>query len=94
MLPEERDRRIKKMMEEDAELLTRKGADYSGTKDALKNFRRHGAKGLLVRIGDKYERLDTLLWNSREPLVDETLIDTLRDLRNYAYLLQLVLEEE
>lgn len=43
------------------------------------NIARHGELGLLVRLGDKYERLD----NNREDLVDESVDDTVDDIIGY-----------
>ena len=94
MKPEVRDDKISTMMQADLKLLQSKGADYAGVVDALKNFRRHGIKGILVRMGDKYDRLDTLIWGAKDPTVkEESILDTARDLRIYAYLLELVYKD-
>jgi len=76
-------------------LLQNKGHDYSGDEDALANFRRHGLRGIIVRLGDKYERLNSLVWKSQDAKVaGEKVEDTLVDLINYALLALVVKEEE
>jgi hypothetical protein len=96
MTAADRDKRIRALFEERCmPLLTAKGHDYSGDEDALANFRRHGLKGVVVRLGDKYERLNSLVWKSRDARVaGEKVEDTLIDLVNYGLLALLVKEEE
>jgi hypothetical protein len=93
MTAEERDKRIRALFEEDMKLLTRKGHDYSGDDDCLRNFRDFGWFGILVRLSDKFSRLKNLAKNRDSRVDDESFLDTLRDIRNYAYLLQVVMEE-
>lgn len=70
-------------------LLKAKNADYGNS------WRRYGAKGVLVRLGDKVERLRTLLWLKQDAQVrTESIRDTARDLINYSLLLLLLIEEE
>jgi hypothetical protein len=93
MKPTERDDLIRSFFEDDMALLTAKGHDYAGTDDCLRNLSRHGLRGIIVRMGDKYERLHTLVWDALEPEVKgEAISDTLRDLRNYSFLAQIFLE--
>ena len=96
MLAAERDTLIRRVFEERClPLLQAKGHDYSGLEDALANFRRHGLRGIVVRLGDKYERLNSLVWKSRDAKVaGEKVEDTLIDLVNYALLALLVKEDE
>jgi hypothetical protein len=96
MLAAERDTLIRRVFEERClPLLQAKGHDYSGDEDALANFRRHGLRGIVVRLGDKYERLNSLVWKSRDAKVaGEKVEDTLIDLVNYALLALLVKEDE
>lgn len=49
------------------------------------NIARHGELGLLVRLGDKYERLD----NNREDLADESVDDTVDDIIGYGVIWKL-----
>jgi hypothetical protein len=76
------------------DLLVQKGADYAGQVDALANLKKWGAQGIIVRLGDKMSRLENLFkTRSRGVMVkDESLIDTIRDARNYLFLLQIFLE--
>jgi len=94
MKADERDARIRALFEEDLELLIRKGHDYSGDDDCLRNFRDFGWFGILVRLSDKFSRLKNLAKDNRPRVGDESLLDTLRDIRNYAFLMQVVYEEE
>jgi hypothetical protein len=94
------------MFAADLELLKKKGADYSGEIDAMANFKDFGFFGIIVRLNDKMARLRTLTLrrnryfngmnvDDMDPrITDESIIDTLRDLRNYSYLAQVVYEEE
>ena len=70
-----------------------KGADYSGDIDTFKNFREWGSKGVLVRIGDKVNRMNSLFKRDAQVL-DEKLEDTVDDLINYALYLRILLEQE
>jgi hypothetical protein len=78
-------------------LSRRKNADYAGEEDPLKNFRRHGAYGVAVRLDDKICRLGTLLdpKKSDGPAVkDESIEDTCLDVINYAWILMRLRQEE
>lgn len=93
MKPSDRDDLIRAYFEADMALLKAKGHDYAGMEDCLRNLSRHGLKGIIVRLGDKYERLHTLVWDALDPEVKgEAVADTLRDLRNYSFLAQIFLE--
>ncbi len=93
MRAEERDAIIEAYFSEDMKLLKAKGHDYSGEADCLKNLRRHGLKGIVVRLCDKMERLDNLVWSGTEAQVkEERAADTIRDARNYLFLAQIFLE--
>jgi hypothetical protein len=87
------------LIEQMAELHSRKNHDYSGTADPLKNLRsplRIGISpfmGVLVRLQDKWSRLEQFA-NSGEMLVKgESVIDTLMDNAVYS-LLAIILYEE
>jgi hypothetical protein len=99
MTSEERDTRIIRYFDEDLALLRAKGRDYAGSQDCLLNLRLFGVLGIIVRLSDKFSRLETLTkaagMGKPEPAVkDEGIIDTLRDIRNYAYLAQIFIEGE
>ena len=79
-----------------------KAAGYSGTDqpDTWANFREATAWGLtplqgcLVRMGDKYRRVQNLRRNPANDQVNESIRDTLMDLANYALIAVCLLEEE
>lgn len=69
------------------ELFARKNADYG---DA---FATYGAVGVLVRIGDKLQRLASIEKNKVVLVNDESLRDTLIDLHNYSAMAIMCLDE-
>jgi hypothetical protein len=72
---------------EGLELFKRKNADYG---DAFANY---GPVGVIVRMGDKIQRLVSVS-NSNISLVNtESLRDTLIDLHNYAAMAIMLLDE-
>jgi hypothetical protein len=87
---------IRSYFEEDMALLKAKGHDYAGNDDCLANLRRFGGLGIIVRLSDKFSRLETLskcrMIGRLGAVKDESIIDTLRDIRNYAFLLQIFVE--
>lgn len=96
MKPQERNDLIRSYFEQDMALLMAKGQDYAGNQDCLANLKRFGEYGIVVRLSDKFSRLETLtkavLSGGSRAVLDESLIDTLRDIRNYAFLLQIFIE--
>ncbi len=58
----------------------RKNADYG---DSFAVLRKEFPEAILVRIGDKYNRLKTLMAKKKAEVIDESLQDTLLDLANY-----------
>lgn len=93
MKPEERNDLIRSYFEQDMSLLKAKGHDYAGKVDCLANLKRFGYHGIIVRLSDKFSRLETLAKNGGNAAVTtESQIDTLRDIRNYAFLAQIFLE--
>lgn len=80
----------------------RKAAGYSGSDnpDTWSNFREATAWGLtplegcLVRMGDKYRRVQNLRRNAANDQVGESIKDTLLDLANYAIIAVCLMEEE
>ena len=69
------------------ELFQKKNADYG---DA---FATYGPAGVLVRIGDKLQRLASIEKNGITFVNDESMRDTLLDLHNYAAMALLLLDE-
>jgi predicted transcriptional regulator len=86
--------------EQDLETLKEKNSDYANDGDPFKNFRMvedsglvSVEKGIAVRMSDKMQRTFNLLEKDAD-VDDETIEDTLSDLRNYANILQVYLDEE
>lgn len=92
MKPQERNDLIRSYFEHDMALLMAKGHDYAGNVDCLANLKRFGSYGIVVRLSDKFSRLETLTKQGQMAVTDESLIDTVRDIRNYCFLLQIFLE--
>jgi len=78
-----------------------KAAGYSGSDnpDTWTNFREAEGwgvsplKGCLVRMGDKYRRVQNLMRNPANDRVGESIVDTLMDLANYALIAVCLYEE-
>lgn len=90
----DRDALIRAYFDEDMALLQAKGHDYSGEQDALGNLRRFGLYGIIVRLSDKFSRLEQFAKGGELKVKDESIRDTLRDIRNYAFLAQIFLDGE
>lgn len=73
------------------DVYVRKNRDYGNSWD--KSIEKYGAVAGLVRIEDKMNRLENLLMNEKEALVnDETVIDTIEDAINYLMMLKMNLQ--
>jgi hypothetical protein len=66
-------------------IMRKKNADYGRDTDPWFNFRRHGPKGILVRIDDKLCRMDNFVETGT--LEAESLRDAILDNLNYHILL-------
>ena len=89
--PEEDTTRVsqmKKVQEESLELFRKKNADYG---DAFANY---GVIGILVRMGDKINRLQSISSKKVSLINTESLRDTLIDLHNYAAMAIMLMDEE
>jgi hypothetical protein len=71
------------------DLLVKKGHDYAGNEDCLGNLKRFGSYGIVVRLSDKFSRLEQYAKAGDLKVSEETIIDTLRDIRNYCFLMQI-----
>ena len=69
---------LQKVQQDALELFSKKNADYG---DA---FATYGTVGILVRLGDKIHRLQSITSKGINLVEDEKLRDTLMDLHNYA----------
>lgn len=76
-----------KVQNEGLELFKRKNADYG---DAFANY---GPVGVIVRMGDKIQRLVSVVNNGIYLVNNESLRDTLIDLHNYSAMAILLLDE-
>ena len=80
-------KQFKKIQEEALDLFKKKNNDYG---DAFANY---GTIGVLVRLGDKINRLNNITKNKISLVNDETLRDTLIDLHNYSAMALMLLDE-
>jgi len=76
------------IQKEGLELFRKKNQDYG---DAFANY---GAIGVLVRMGDKISRLQSITNNSISLINSESLRDTLIDLHNYSAMAIMLLDED
>lgn len=83
-----RPKQLETIQKEALELFKKKNADYG---DA---FATYGTIGVLVRLGDKIARLQTIEKNSVTLVNDEKMRDTLIDLHNYAAMAIICLDEK
>ena len=85
---ETRVEQFSKVQKEGLELFNRKNADYG---DAFANY---GPIGVLVRMGDKIQRLSNITKKGVTMVNDESLRDTLIDLHNYSAMAVLLMDED
>lgn len=83
-----RKEQFEKVQEEGKQLFVKKNADYG---DAFANY---GPIGVLVRIGDKIQRLSSITKNKVQFVDNESIRDTLIDLHNYSAMAIMLLDEE
>jgi hypothetical protein len=83
---------IRAYFNEDMGLLVKKGHDYAGEQDCLGNLKRFGSHGIVVRLSDKFSRLEQYAKAGALKVSNESVIDTLRDIRNYCFLMQIFVE--
>ena len=79
---------MRAVQDEGLELFKRKNADYG---DAFANY---GVVGVLVRMGDKIARLQSITTKSVNLVNTESLRDTLIDLHNYSAMAIMLLDED
>lgn len=90
--------RFNKLLEELSELHVRKDHDYSESKplsnfNECKSFGIPNWKGALVRMGDKWARIKSIIKKGDNQVKDESLIDSLKDLGIYSIITIILLEE-
>ena len=79
---------MEKVQNEGLELFKKKNTDYG---DAFANY---GVIGVLVRMGDKIARLQSITTKSVSLVNTESLRDTLIDLHNYSAMAIMLLDED
>lgn len=84
---ENRVEQFKKIQKEGIELFEKKNRDYG---DAFANY---GPVGVIVRMGDKIQRLSSVSKNGISLVNNESLRDTLIDLHNYSAMAIMLLDE-
>ena len=84
----ERISQMQLIQKEGLELFKRKNQDYG---DAFANY---GVIGVLVRMGDKIARLQSITTKSVSLVDNESLRDTLIDLHNYSAMAIMLLDED
>jgi len=92
---------LQQNQEKDLEIVKQKNDDYAQGSDPFQNFRMVEdaglislEKGIAVRMSDKLQRTFNLLDQEQASVEDETIADTLSDLRNYANILQVHLQKQ
>ena len=83
----DRMKQFKTVQEEALDLFSKKNADYG---DAFANF---GPVGVIVRMGDKINRLSNVTKSDITLIRTETVRDTLIDLHNYAAMAIMLMDE-
>ena len=78
---------FKTVQKEGLELFEKKNADYG---DAFANY---GPVGVIVRMGDKIQRLSSVSKNGINLVNNESLRDTLIDLHNYSAMAIMLMDE-
>ena len=78
---------FKQIQEEGLELFSKKNKDYGD------GFTKYGTIGVIVRIGDKIERLTSVTKNRISLIHNESLRDTLIDLHNYTAMALILIDE-
>ena len=84
----DRVRQMQLIQNEGLELFKKKNSDYG---DA---FAKYGAIGVLVRMGDKISRLQSISNKNITLINTESLRDTLIDLHNYSAMAIMLLDEK
>lgn len=84
---------MKEAHDELLSIFEKKNADYGNSFE--ESLEKHGIIAAIVRMEDKMRRLNSLTKKGAEQKVsDESLIDTLKDLSNYALMTAVWLEDE
>jgi len=78
---------LHKILHKKYNLAVDKNADYGNSfdkiMDKLVDHNIDPLQGLYIRLADKFNRFETLLFSDTQKVKDESIRDTLRDLSNY-----------
>jgi len=85
---ESRVEQMAKVQREGLELFEKKNTDYGDS------FANYGPVGVIVRLGDKIQRLSSVSKNGVTLVNNESLRDTLIDLHNYAAMAIMLMDEK
>ena len=83
----QRSNQLLTVQKEALELFKKKNADYGDS------FATYGPIGVIVRIGDKINRLNSITKNGINMVNDESLRDTLIYLHNYSAMAVMLMDE-
>jgi len=78
---------LQRIQSEGYTLFKKKNRDYGNS------FATHGVIGVLIRMGDKIARIQTLEKKKRCDVTDESIRDTCLDLHNYAIMALLLIDD-
>ena len=87
-MSEKRIEQMEEVQKEALELFIKKNKDYG---DAFANY---GPVGVIVRMGDKIQRLNSVSKHGVTLINSESIRDTLIDLHNYAAMAVMLLDEQ
>ena len=79
---------MKRVQKEGLELFTKKNRDYGDS------FANYGSVGVIVRMGDKINRLTSITKSGVTMVETESIRDTLIDLHNYAAMAIMLMDEK
>jgi len=89
-----------KLLDQMADVHSRKNHDYAGDSDPLKNLRAcerlnlDPFMGVMVRLQDKWSRLEEFVKSGKLMVKDESVLDTLIDNANYSLLAIILYKEQ
>ena len=86
------DKRFKELCDDSLKVYIAKNKDYGNS--FTESFREFGLISAVVRMNDKMMRLKSLCKKDKTEVKDESIIDTLKDLSNYAIMTVIELEKE
>lgn len=81
-------KQMERVQKEGLELFTKKNRDYGDS------FANYGPIGVIVRMGDKINRLTTITNSGITMVETESIRDTLMDLHNYAAMVIMLMDEK